>query len=69
MKSVKQQIVYFFMFYTVNNHCTKIIIHMFYTIFALYQNNKNHQLKALELHINISLQNMHDIYFSYKVYH
>jgi len=42
---------------------------MFYTIFALYQNNKNHQLKALELHINISLQNMHDIYFSYKVHH
>jgi hypothetical protein len=25
---------------------------MLYTTFVLYQNNKNHQLKAFELHLN-----------------
>jgi hypothetical protein len=33
------------------------------------KNNKNQPIKALELHIKIFLQNIHDIYFSYKVHH
>jgi hypothetical protein len=37
MKSIKQQIYYFSMLYTVNSHSTKFIMCMSYTIFALYQ--------------------------------
>jgi hypothetical protein len=31
--------------------------------------NKNQTIKALELHIQIFLQNMHERYFSYNVHH
>jgi hypothetical protein len=49
------------MFYIVNNYCPKIIICMFFL-----QKSAN---KALELDINIFLQNMIDIYFSCKAHH
>jgi hypothetical protein len=38
-------------------------------IFLSTKNNKNQPIKALELDINIFLQNMQDIYFSYKSHH
>jgi hypothetical protein len=33
------------------------------------KNNKNQSIKTLKLHIKFFLQNMHDIYFSYKLHH
>jgi hypothetical protein len=57
------------MFYIVNKHCTKIIMPMFYAYFLSSKNNKYKQIKALELNLNIFLQNRLAIYFSYKVHH
>jgi hypothetical protein len=57
------------MFYTVNKHCTKIIMPMFYTYFLSSKNNKYKQIKAFELNLNIFLQNRHVICLSYKVHH
>jgi hypothetical protein len=63
-------LVFFSMIYIVNKHYTKFIICMFlYQISLSSKNNKNQPIKALELHIKIVLQNMHEIYFSYKVNH
>jgi hypothetical protein len=42
---------------------------MFILIFLSSKNNKNQPIKALELDINIFLQNMYDIYFSCKAHH
>jgi hypothetical protein len=42
---------------------------MFYIKLLSTKNNKNQPIKALELHIRIFLQNMHDIYFSCKSHH
>jgi hypothetical protein len=57
------------MIYTVNKHYTKFIICMFYTISLSSKNSKNQPIKALELHIQIFLQNMHGIYFLCKVHY
>jgi hypothetical protein len=67
MKSIKQQIYYFsYALYSTQSVHKNYHMHVLHNFFLPIKNNKNNQSKALELHITIFLQNLHDIHFSRK---